>query len=180
MKIAITGHTKGIGQGLYTYFNSLGHDVTGFSRTNGYNLTNPEVRQQVVNKSKDFDIFINNSYNGQNELFNEIFPLYKDDESKTIVNIVSFLKYREFLPFADQYKINKNNLYKSSLKHAFAQSKKCRIINVNPGYVDTDMVTHITNKKISVNDAVQLISYAVLQPQHIEIGELSFWITNSL
>lgn len=180
MKIAITGHTKGIGQGLYTYFTNLGHTVEGFSRTNGYDLSSISARQKIVSKSTDFDVFINNAYIGQNDLFNELFPVYKDDTSKTIVNIASFLKYREFLPFTDPYKINKNNLYKSMVKHAFLKEKKCRLISINPGYIDTDMVTHISNPKMTVDDAVKIIGWAILQPQHIEIGELSFWITNSL
>ena len=42
MKIAITGHTKGIGQAIYDLLGQE-HDVIGYSRSNGYNINQPEI-----------------------------------------------------------------------------------------------------------------------------------------
>ena len=55
MKIAITGHTKGIGLAIYDLLGQE-HNVFGYSRTNGYNINNPE---KIFEEAKDFDIFIN-------------------------------------------------------------------------------------------------------------------------
>jgi hypothetical protein len=59
MKIAITGHTSGIGKALYDYY-SINNEVIGFSRSNGYNL--PNSLQDVIRESKGCDLFINNCY----------------------------------------------------------------------------------------------------------------------
>jgi len=59
MKIAITGHTSGIGKALYNYY-SAEHEVIGFSRSNGYNL--PDSLSNVIKESKGCDLFINNCY----------------------------------------------------------------------------------------------------------------------
>lgn len=180
MKIVITGHTKGIGKGLHTELSNLGHTVIGFSKSNGYDVTSADIRKKIIEESQDCDMFINNAYPGQNEMFQDVFDVFKLDETKTIVNIVSFLKYREFIPFADEYRIRKNTLYKSMLKQTFIKEKKCRLISINPGYVDTDMVKNLNIKKLTVEESTSLILWAILQPQHIEIGELSFWVTNHI
>jgi hypothetical protein len=59
MRIAITGHTSGIGRALYDYY-SIKNEVLGFSRSNGYNL--PDSLPVVIEESKGCDLFINNCY----------------------------------------------------------------------------------------------------------------------
>ena len=53
------------------------------------------------------------------------------------------------------------------------------MINVNPGYVDTTMIKNIPNienkNKITAEECANSIAWAITQPQHIEIGELSIW-----
>ena len=61
MKVAITGHTKGLGQAFFKHFQS--HTVIGFSRSNGYNIANPADRNKILDEIKDVDLFINNAYN---------------------------------------------------------------------------------------------------------------------
>lgn len=63
MKIAITGHTSGIGKCLFENL-SQEHDVTGYSRSNGFDISNTENREQIANT--EYDIFINNAYNFSN------------------------------------------------------------------------------------------------------------------
>jgi hypothetical protein len=61
MKVAITGHTKGLGKAIYDYFIERGDTVYGMSRSNGYNIDNPEMIAAIA---KDCDLFINNAYSG--------------------------------------------------------------------------------------------------------------------
>ena len=53
------------------------------------------------------------------------------------------------------------------------------MININPGFVDTDMISGIpgieNKNKITANECADAIVWAINQPQHIEIGELSIW-----
>ena len=60
--IAITGHTKGIGKGLYEYFVNKGCEVKGFSRTNGYNISYNDDLLQIIEETTECDLFINNAY----------------------------------------------------------------------------------------------------------------------
>ena len=62
MKIAITGHTRGLGQVIYEHMNSLGHEVIGLSSSNGYHL--PDSIEQVVEIAKSCDYFFNNAHIG--------------------------------------------------------------------------------------------------------------------
>ena len=110
MKIAITGHTQGIGKGLYDCLSST-HEVKGFSRSNGYSIVSDQ--ELILNESKDFDVFINNAQvkNYQVTLFNKLYTLWKN-ENKTIVNIGSFCKYDQFLKKISEYENSKINLNK--------------------------------------------------------------------
>jgi NADP-dependent 3-hydroxy acid dehydrogenase YdfG len=71
MKIAITGHTAGIGQALTQQYTKLGHDIVGLSRREGNNIRNiPKICDQI----ESCDMFINNAQAGyaQTELVFEM------------------------------------------------------------------------------------------------------------
>ena len=57
-KYAVTGHTQGIGKGL---FDRLSPDVIGFSKTNGYDISIPDSRRKIVKEllSNHCQVFIN-------------------------------------------------------------------------------------------------------------------------
>ena len=57
MKIAITGHTRGIGKAIADLLPE--HEIIGLSRSNGYDITDVK---KIVDAAKDCDIFINNAY----------------------------------------------------------------------------------------------------------------------
>lgn len=60
MKIAITGHTSGLGKSFYEHYTKLGHEVIGMSRSNGYCLPNDLTKVAV--EANKCDLFINNAY----------------------------------------------------------------------------------------------------------------------
>jgi hypothetical protein len=59
MKILITGGSKGLGKYLTEQF---GADSIG--RTEGYDITKPEDQQRIAQKSLEYDVFINNAFDG--------------------------------------------------------------------------------------------------------------------
>lgn len=163
MKIAITGHSKGLGKALFEKFpNALGLSTAQCDIQNVNSL---------IELIKDSDVFINNAYSGfkQTEILNELFNLWKY-ENKTIVNIVSRSKYPN---------ISKGYLYsasKASLSHLsnslrFISDKKCRIIDINPGLLQSDLPS------LSYSETADIIEYVIKLPFHIEVGELSIWNT---
>ena len=176
MKIAVTGHTKGIGKAIADLYKEQENEVIGFSRSTGYDISSVETINNIITQSIDCDVFINNAYHdfAQCDLLEGIFDKWKDDPNKTIVNIISRAKYG--LGKAKFYGQTKIELYTKAKKMMFSD-KRCRIININPGYVRTDMVAHIDVKMLTTEQLANMIKWCLDQPQGIEIGELSVWCT---
>ena len=175
MKVAITGHTKGIGRAIAGLYYT--DEIVGFSRSNGYDLSNPDTLNRIIDAAKDCDIFINNAYHdfAQCELLDGMFNQWKNDPSKTIVNINSRARYGSGK--AQFYGQTKMELY-SKAKNMMFGDKRCRIINISPGYVRTDMVAHVTDTNmLTPEQLATMIKWCLDQPPGIEIGELSVWCT---
>lgn len=102
MKVAITGHTAGIGKRAYE---RLSPDIRGFSRSNGYNINNPADRHRIIMESADCDLFINNATSGygQTALFIDLFKVWRDDPNKTIINVGSRIAEINQLPITHHY-----------------------------------------------------------------------------
>ena len=91
MKIAITGHTKGLGSEITKHF-AKDHEVIGFSRTNGYDIKSPMDRKKILKASVDADVFINlvHNYYHQTDLLLEFFREW-EHQDKLIINISSMV-----------------------------------------------------------------------------------------
>jgi hypothetical protein len=61
MKVAITGHTNGIGQALARHYQQRGHEVMGFSRRTGHNI---HLTEKLTNMIEPCDVFVNNAQSG--------------------------------------------------------------------------------------------------------------------
>jgi hypothetical protein len=154
MKIAITGHTSGIGKALVDNFKS--HTVIGFSRSNGYNIADPAARAKILDQLADADMFINNAYSSLNNpqliLLEEVYELWKNTD-KIIVNLSS--RYTTGL---EKYCKDKEQ------QDIFCKSKEFTlpyIINLKPGLVDTDRVRHIQGNRLSVEEVVATLNFAL-------------------
>ncbi len=177
MKIAITGHSKGIGKACFDNL-SANHDVVGFSRSNGYDISKTRIIDQIVNESLECDVFINNAYYSisQVDILNRLWHYWRRDKSKTIVNLSSLSKYPGLSGNQSGYSAHKAALSHQAFLLMFKTDRKCRMINVNPGWVETDMTKHVENANmLTADECANAIVWAIEQPQHIEIGELSLW-----
>ncbi len=175
---AITGHTAGIGLAISEQLMQAGYQIAGFSRSNGFDISQPGVTAQIAAHSKDAHVFVNNAYHdfAQCDMLQQMFELWKHQPDKTIVNINSRAKYG----------VGKAKFYGQTKKELFAKAKgmmfsdkQCRIININPGYVETDMVAelHNTYNMLSPQQLAEMVVWCINQPQGVEIGELSAWTT---
>ena len=61
MKIAITGHTAGIGQALARALSQRGHKIIGLSKREGHNI---RVIPKIAAKIEPCDMFVNNAQAG--------------------------------------------------------------------------------------------------------------------
>jgi|GEM_PF-1223590 len=166
-KIAITGHTSGIGQGLFKAFENLNHDVIGYSRLNGYNLAEPGTITNIISSIRDLncDTLIINAYYGysQIELLYSAANLWKNDPDKTIITISSN-SGDGIKNFSHPYAIHKSALDKAA--EQLANFHAARIINIRPGFVDTPMVATITNyPKMSIERVVEVVIWAWSMPR---------------
>jgi len=176
LKIAITGHTKGIGKACADLLGQE-HDIHGMSRTNGFDINNTKP---IIMMANSCDVFINNAYSGtkQSELFDELFNMWRTDDTKTIVNINSRSKYDGVR--TTLYGADKKHLDHIAQSNVFSDmNKRVRVININPGYVDTDMIPDRAKdyNKLTPMKVAETIKWCLDQPQEVEINELSIWST---
>ena len=176
MKVAVTGHTSGIGQGLYQYFRAQGHEVLGYSRSNGYAL--PDAEDRVLQQIQHCDIFVNNALpvSSQISLLERLWPSW-ENTNKTIIVIGSIASRFEFVDgnFTD-YQRDKKELDAvcNTLRYPdpyVAQGKTCSLIAVHPGFVDTNMFGEEKppiDQMLSVAQVVDLVDYVLKSPVKID------------
>lgn len=161
MKYSITGHTYGIGKSV---FEKLQPNIIGFSRSNGFDISDPISRGKIIDLSKDTDVFINNAQDQfyQTLLFLELWEVWKNDSEKTIINIGSRIADVKVLP-PDKHNLIKYQAEKLILKEmSYRVSAKCKVVYVSFGYVGTEKILkkypHFTSKDyISVDTAAEII-----------------------
>ena len=80
MKIALTGHTSGIGKAILEHLDA---EFVVFSRTNGYDINKTEDRRKIVQEAHDCKVFINNAKGSdiaQTKLLYDIFEAWRDKD----------------------------------------------------------------------------------------------------
>jgi NADP-dependent 3-hydroxy acid dehydrogenase YdfG len=167
MKVAITGHTSGIGKELFTLY----PDALGFSRTNGYDIRNPLIRRKIVEEIVDCDMFVNNAYAGfyQTELFFNVWNEWKEKD-RIIINMGSRASDNTRIKYPwPEYAVHKAALEAAS-NIASAYNTPCKVINVKPGTVDTPMVKHHVESKMDAAELASNIKQVVELPK-------TFWPT---
>jgi hypothetical protein len=169
MKIGITGHTKSIGKVIFDTLTQK-NDVIGFSRSNGFDIQNPK---RILDKMDDLDVFINNAYfeTYQSSLFYGLFEKWKDLE-KTIININSSCIHQSgaWNPIYVANKKHLNDITQSLIDKY--PNKKCRIINLNLGTLDSHKNFELFNK-IESTKVAEIIEWCINQPHNIEIQQMT-------
>jgi NADP-dependent 3-hydroxy acid dehydrogenase YdfG len=138
MKIAITGHTAGIGQALATEYTLAGHEIIGLSQREGNNIRNtPKICSQI----EPCDLFVNNAQAGyaQTELLFEMAQRWSGTK-KHIIVISTMMTQDPISPLPgldmDHYRVQK-----IALEESVAQIRQRRLgVNltlVRPGNIAT-------------------------------------------
>ena len=158
MKIAITGHTSGIGLALADRLKQ-DHDIVGLSRSNGYNI---EEVTDIVEAAKDCDVFINNAYCEYQQalILQVLYSIWKDTD-KQIINIGSVVtnyprSQIELEDYPWPYRDHKIALEKMFRKLA-REHNSCSLHLISPGPVDTPMVKHLQVAKLNPNSVVDVV-----------------------
>lgn len=138
MKYAITGHKSGLGKYLFDTLSNE-HDVVGFTRSNGYDINDPLMREQIIADVKDCDVFINCAPSGfsQVDMLYELFAEWKD-EKKCIISIGSNAKDFVSLSVYEKDAVYPYAVHKQSLLEATKQCsrmRECKVSCLSLGYI---------------------------------------------
>jgi hypothetical protein len=161
MKIAITGHTQGIGKRAY---DRLCPNIIGFSRSNGYDITKSDDRKRIIEESKHCDIFINNATSefGQTLLFLELFNNWRH-QNKIIINVGSRIAEIKILP-DNRQELLKYQAEKLILKEMSSRvhSSVCEVKYKWFSYVGTEKIlkqypNFTKTDYITIDEAVDII-----------------------
>ena len=129
MKVLVTGGNRGLGKSLTDFF-----QADSVSRSNGYDITCDY--KKIAEISKDYDIFINNAFDGppqetwanfaQTNLLMSVYDLWKEsNKSGLIVNIGSVGAEHVVAP---EPRFETYRVSKAALAHA---SKQCTLAYKN-------------------------------------------------
>lgn len=177
MKILVTGNPNyGLAEGIKSH---MGGDY--ISRSNGYDLCSDEGRNKAVEKSLEYNVFINNAalwrFN-QTILLEKVWDAWKTNNHKGhIINIGST---------ADIIVRGTNWIYPNEKKALKAQSRNLstlstwdcpniRVTYIAFGSIDTPKVRekHPDRLFLTVDDASNTIKWVIDSPKHISINEIS-------
>ena len=146
MKIAITGHTSGIGKALHNVCSNVTDDFLLLSRATGHNLNTSfdKVKDEII--EYDPDIVFNNAWypRAQIRLLKELHKAFQN-QNKHIVSTGSLTAYMTEL-FNDKlgYGAEKKELLDYSIQQSFLYpyDNQCRVSNVSVGFTDTKIANN--------------------------------------
>jgi nucleoside-diphosphate-sugar epimerase len=133
MKIAITGHSSGIGQALAEAY--YGHEIVGLSKRDGNNIRNiPKIADLI----EPCDMFINNAQVGfaQTELLFEVYRRWNNTQKHIIV--ISTMMAQQpvsVIEGMDEYRLQKVALEQAVHQLRYTNTTGPNITLVRPGKV---------------------------------------------
>ena len=166
-KIAVIGHTKGIGKAIVSLYRKNNFEVVGLSRTNGFDLENNQ--HEILDSIDDCGLVVLNAFAGQGQLhlLKRIYGRYMN-RSKKIVVITSTsgtpegedadLSISEYKQYC---KLKKELIeYISDLQQELIL-KPLSVYDVCPDVVDTDMTKGLWEDlpKLKANEVAEAVKY---------------------
>jgi MoaA/NifB/PqqE/SkfB family radical SAM enzyme len=188
-KFLISGGNRGLGLALVNH--SGGQSI---SRSNGYNITNAEDINRIVEESLDYDVFINNAFDGpphedwanfaQTNLYMAVYNAWKNaNKSGWIINIGS-IGCKNIVapdPSFETYRISKAALEHASKQgtQAFKQNKvpfKTTLITLDR--LDTELSrsrANWTGNGVDLSDICNFIDYGLTLQSNTCIEEVTLY-----
>ena len=174
-RVAVTGHTSGIGKEIYEYCQFHGALVKGYSRSNGFDLKEREG-DIVINQllRDDPDVVFNHAWypRAQNKILKILHTQWKDKE-KVIINTGSATCYYSI--GASIYEKDKAELRDYCIAQAtdYPFKNKCRLHNVSMGWTNSKILDGVEDGEYFIDPyeaALVLINLA--QPQNYIMTEV--------
>jgi NADP-dependent 3-hydroxy acid dehydrogenase YdfG len=177
MKIAITGHTAGIGQALAQEYTRLGHEILGISRREGHNIRNtPKICDMI----EPCDMFVNNAQAGyaQTELLFEMAERWTGPGKRIMV--ISTMMTQDPVSVLPGLGMDHYRVQKVALEEAVRQIRNrkigLRLTIVRPGNIATSAdktvppAADVNNWAMTVVDIFELARSRNLAIPEISLG----------
>jgi NAD(P)-dependent dehydrogenase (short-subunit alcohol dehydrogenase family) len=168
MKIAITGHSSGIGKAIHDGFVKQGHEIIGYDLLTKHNVSTEHNVRMLAQDAVDCDMIVINAYRGfsQTTLLYEMFALWKN-QSKTIVVIGSRVD-NSFGQYPHEYAVHKATLDLAIKQLRDTPASGPKIINLKPGWVDTPLVKHVpVAPKMDPSDVFEILDWCLAHKNSI-------------
>ena len=170
-KIAVIGHTKGIGKAICDLYNKKKYQVIGMSRSNGFDIIHDQ--EKIIENIEGCHLVVLNAHadRGQLNLLKRIYGLYAFDKMKVaVITSTSGLDeepdYSQFqiwdkFKYVQYCEIKKELIeYIEELQQELI-SKPLSVYDVCPDVVDTDMIKGLWQDlpKLSVHEVADAVRY---------------------
>jgi len=179
MKIAITGHSAGIGQALAVSWQKRGHEIVGLSRRNGYNIHNVDKTCDMI---EPCDVFVNNAQSGyaQTDLLFEMARRWTDTRKHIVV--ISTMMTQDPMSCLPGLDMDHYRIQKVALEQAVNQLRQRDLqigfTIVRPGDIATapdktvPPSANVDNWANTLIDILELTESKQLSVQDISLGPL--------
>ena len=175
MKVAITGHTRGIGKEIATYFKSRGAEIIGFSKSENFDISTSDVREKIVELARDCDVFVNNAFTHLDHGQFQLLKLIRDawiGQDKMIINLSSRAgdsvedHTYPYLWYA-KLKQEQDIFCESAFRFPW-------ILNLKPGAIDTDMTKDQEVQKMDVTSVSGILHFVLENKDRFRINSVTF------
>ena len=166
-KIAIIGHTRGIGKAIADLYRKKNYTVVGLSSSNGYDLHCSQV--EIMEQLDDCQLIVLNAYvgKGQMNLLKRIYGRFVFEDKKVVVITSTSgtpigededLQNPEYIDYCE----NKKNLigYIEELQQELL-NKPLSVYDICPDVVDTDMTKGlwVDLPKLTADEVAEAVRY---------------------
>ena len=178
MKIAITGHSAGIGKALADAYASRGHEIIGLSRRIGFNIRS---LHKILHMIEPCDMLINNAQVGfaQTELLFAVYESWLNAKDKTIINISTMMTSHPYATIPgigmDAYRVQKLALEEAHRQLRFRYDGP-KMLLVRPGAVATQPDQYQPQYADPSVWAERLVKMIELAGDDLELAELSLGV----
>jgi len=166
-KIAIVGHTRGIGKAVADLYKKKNYEVIGLSSSNGYDLQCSQI--EIMEQLDDCQLIVLNAYvgRGQMNLLKRIYGKFVFENKKVVViTSTSGTPIGEDEELLDteyvEYCMNKKTLIKyiEQLQQEIL-NKPLSVYDVCPDVVDTDMTKGLWEDlaKLRADEVAEAVRY---------------------
>ncbi len=179
-KFLVIGGSRGIGRDIVNHFKG-----ESLSRSNGYNITDRNSRNEIAHISLNHDVVVNHAYCGdfsQTLMLMDLCSLWIEKGKKGyILNTGSICSYRFNSKKDEKWWLMSavkkgQDEYINYLSHGacWREDIHFRITNIRPGMLDTERGRRKTHFRSGVRgeDYCQLIEYLLNTPEDLIISEI--------